>query len=382
MEGLRLTLTLLVLGAVVLAATMVLRGFSWKELGIYGDAPDYLVQARTFRPGLSHMPLYGWTIGALHLLMFRVPPIEAMGVAVSFASLILTAHAVRAILQLDRLTPRRAFWIALALSLFPARHFVYATRILADNMALLFATLGYLCLRREQGHRANLCLCCAALTHDLSAILWIPTAMEHTRRRAWGPLMTSPVIFLPSLALILARIFPLDGVSRFQYAGRPNFTLPLFGLLRPPFEQPWLNAGIYASFAVYSILYGWAFYRCKARGPREALWFSVAPFLVLLCLREYVLYYAFDRFLAFSFPVLLSILSGVDFKRFRARAALVLYALLTLMSAVYFVWSFPSSDIRERLQRSAPVSGSWPEPVGNTQNNLFVVSSASIDRFR
>ena len=351
-DELRLTLTLLLLGSVLLAATTVLRGYSWKELGSYGDAPDYLEQARTFRPGPHHMPLYGWTVGALHLIAFHALPIEAVGVAVSFASLILTAHVLRAVLRLDGVPPRRAFLIVLALSLFPARHFVYATRVLADSMAFLLAALGYLFLRRGQGHRANLCLCGAALTHDFAAVLWIPAAMDHVRRRSWGPLISSPLIFLPSLALILVRIFSSDGVSRFQYGGRPIFTLPLFGLLRPPFEQLWLNAGFYASFAAYGILYGWAFYRCARSESREAFWFSVTPFLVLLSLREYVLYYAFDRFLALSFPVLVALLAEADLRRFRVRAVVAFHALLCLASTAYFVWSFPSSDVRERFQKS------------------------------
>jgi hypothetical protein len=253
-DGHRLTLTLLALGAVVVVATTVLRGYAWKELGSYGDAPDYLQQARTFRPGPHHMPLYGWTVGALHLMTFRVPPIEAVGVAVSFACLIFTAHVIRALLRLEGVPPGRVFWIVLALSLFPARHFVYATRILADSMAVLLAALGYLFLRRGRGHHANLCLCGAALTHDFAAVLWIPAAVDHLRRRAWGPLICSPSIFLLPLGLILARAFSPDGVSRLQYTGRAIFTLPLFGLLSPPFEQSWLNAGYYASFAAYASL--------------------------------------------------------------------------------------------------------------------------------
>jgi hypothetical protein len=89
------------------------------------------------------------------------------------------------------------------------------------------------------------------------------------------------------------------------------------------------------------------------RGFREAFWFSVVPFLVLLCLRGYVVYYAFDRFLPLSFPVLVLLLSETDFGRFRARAVVAFYALVWLASTVYFVWSFPSSDLRERLQKSS-----------------------------
>jgi hypothetical protein len=346
-----LTLALAVLGGVVLATTTVLRGYSWEKLGSYGDAPDYLQQARTFHPGHFHMPLYGWTVGALHLMTFRAPPIEAVGVTVSFASLILTAHVMRALLQQDGVPPRRVLWIVLVLSLFPARHFVYATRVLADSMAFFLVALGYFFLRRGQSHRANLSLCGAALTHDLAAVLWIPAAMDHVRRRAWGPLISSPLIFLPSLALILARISFPDGVSRFQYGGRPIFTLPLFGLLSPPFEKIWLNVGFYASFAAYGLLYGWAFYRCVRRGSLEAFWFSLVPFLFLLCLRGYVLYYAFDRFLALGFPVLVPLLSEASFRGVRARAVAASYALLSLASMAYFVWSFPSSDVRERFQK-------------------------------
>ncbi len=351
-DGWRLTLTLLALGVAVLAATTLPRGYSWKEFGEFGDAPDYLQQAETFRPGPHHMPLYGWTIGTLHALMGRVPPIEAVGVALSFACLILTAHAFRRVLLLDDVPPARAFWIALALSLFPARHFVYATRILADSMALLFAAWGYVLLQRRKGHLANVALCAAALTHDFAAVLWLPAAMEHVRRRAWGPLLSSPVIFLPSLAFVVTRALISDHVSRWQYEGRPIFTWPLFGLLNPPFEPPWLNAAFYASFVVFGALYGWGLYRCIRSGARRAFWFSVAPFVVLLCLREYVLYYAFDRFLAFCFPALFPLLVPTDFKRMWSRAVLAFFALLCLASTAYFVWSFPSSNVRERFQVS------------------------------
>ncbi len=346
-----LTLLLAVLGGVVLATSTVLRGYSWDQLGRYGDAPDYLQQARTFSPGLHHMPLYGWTIGALHLMMFRIPAIETVGVGVSLASLVLTAHAIRSVLRLDRISDRRIPWIALALSLFPPRHFVYATRILADNMAFLFVALGYLFLRKGKGHQANLCLGGAALTHDFAAILWIPAAMDHVRRRAWTPLIFSPLIFLPSLALILIRMLSPGGISRLLYEGRPIFTLPLFGLLTPPFDQPWLNVGFYGSFATYGIIYGWALYVCARRGPHQAFWFSLVPFLVLLCLREYVLYYSFDRFLFLSFPAVLQLLSKADFSGFRTRVIVAYYALICLVCTTYFVWSFPSSDVRKRFHR-------------------------------
>ncbi len=348
-----LTLALAVLGGVILATTTVLRGYSWEELGSYGDAPDYLQQARTFGPGLHHMPLYGWTVGALHLMMFRIPAIEAVGVAVSLTSLILTAHTIRSVLRLDRISSRRVPWIVLALSLFPPRHFVYATRILADNMAFLFVALGYLFLRKGQGHHANLCLCGAALTHDFAAILWITAAMDHVRRRAWTPLISSPLIFLPTLALILVRMLSPDGISRLLYEGRPIFTLPLFGLLTPPFDQPWLNVGFYGSFATYGIIYGWALYWCARRGTRQAFWFSLVPFLVLLCLREYVLYYSFDRFLVLSFPAVLQLLSKTDFSGFRTRIIVAYYALVCLVSTAYFVLSFPSSDVHKRFPRNS-----------------------------
>jgi len=351
-DGWRLTLTLLVLGVAVIAATTVARGYSWKELGSYGDAPDYLRQARTCRPGAHHMPLYGWTVGTLHVLTFRVPPIEAVGVTLSLASLILAANAIRSLLLLDHIPPARAFWIALALSVFPARHFVYATRILADSMVFLFVVLGYLLLQSGKGHRANLYLCGAALTHDLAAVLWIPAALDHMRRRAWGPLLSSPLIFLPSLALILTRALSVEGVSRWQYDGRPIFTAPLVGLLKPPFDQPWLNVASYASVVIYGALYGWALYRSARSGARQAFWFSVAPFVVLLCLREYVLYYAFDRFLVLSFPALAALLSSIDFTRLRDRVVLAFFALVWLASTTYFIWSFPSSDVRERFQKA------------------------------
>ncbi len=348
----RLALALLALGMIVLAGTTVLRGYSWRELGSYGDAPDYLQQARTFRPGAHHMPLYGWTVGVLHVLMFRVPPIEAVGVAVSLACLVLAADVIRRLLLFEQTPPARAFWIALALSVFPARHFVYATRILADSMLCLFVVLGYLCLRRGQGHRANLSLCAAALTHDLAAVLWIPAALGHLRQRAWGPLLSSPVICLPTLALIVSRALGSDGVLRWQYDGRPIFTAPLLGLLKSPFDQPWLNVASYASFTIYGALYGWGLYRSMRGGAQGAFWFSVVPLAVLLCLREYVLYYAFDRFLVLSFPALATLLSSMDVKALRHRAVLAFFALVWLASMAYFMWSFPSSDVRERFQKA------------------------------
>ena len=125
-------LTLALLGLLVIATQTVFRGYGLEELRAYGDADSYLATAETWVPDQAHMPTYPWLIRVVYELTFHRVPVEIIGVSLSFLFLLLTG------LAFCTLVGQRAVWLAVVLSLFPVRHFIFSTRILADAGAIFF----------------------------------------------------------------------------------------------------------------------------------------------------------------------------------------------------------------------------------------------------
>ena len=203
---------------------------------------------------------------------------------------------------------------------------------------------GYTWLKKDKPLTAHLAFMAATAFHDFMAVMWVSCALLHLRERRLHALATSCLIPVPFIVLTIYHLIAQDGEPRVIYEGRSIFTLPLGGLLHPPFDEPVLVAGFYASFVGYLAIYLWAAWRCWTLRAIDVLLFSLPPFVVLLRLDGFVLSFGFDRFLVLCFPVLMTALKDVNFKNPLPRVVIGGYGLATLMSAVYFVNRFPLSD--------------------------------------
>ena len=331
-------IALALLGLLVIATQTVLRKYGLEHLRTYGDSGSYLATAETWIPDHAHMPTYAWLIRIVYELSFHVVPLEIIGVSLNVFFLLLTG------LAFCTLVGHKRPWLALVLSLFPVRHFIFSTRVLADAGAGFFVVWGYVWLKKDKPLTAHLAFMMATAFHDFMAIFWVSCALLHLRVRHLHALASSALIPIPIILLTTYHFIAQTGEPRVIYEGRSIFTFPFGGLFHPPFKEPLLLAGFYASFVTYFATYLWAAWRCWTLRAIDALLVSFPPFVVLLCLEGFVLYFGFDRFLVVCFPVLMTALQDVNFKKPWPRVMIVGYGLATLMSAVYFIYRFPLSD--------------------------------------